>query len=133
KPLGIVHRDVTPSNIMISWEGAVKLLDFGIARAVPGVRSSHTTAGTMKGKFGYVAPEQIAGGAVDHRADLFALGAVLHEVLANRRLFAGDSDLGTLKNLMEMTVAPPSRLNPAVGRSLDRIVVRAPRRRPPDT
>jgi hypothetical protein len=130
KPLGIVHRDVTPSNIMVSWEGAVKLLDFGIARAVPGVRTSHTTTGMMKGKFGYVAPEQIAGGAVDHRADLFALGAVLHEALSNRRLFAGDSDLGTLKNLMEMTVAPPSRLNPAVGRSLDRIVMRALRRDP---
>jgi len=129
-PLGIVHRDVTPSNIMVSWEGAVKLLDFGIARAAQTVRTSQTTAGTMKGKFGYVAPEQIAGGPVDNRADLFALGAVLHEALCNRRLFAAESDLGTLKNLMEMPIPPPSKANPAVGRSLDRIVMRALRRDP---
>jgi serine/threonine-protein kinase len=128
--LGIIHRDVTPSNIMVSFEGTVKLLDFGIARAVQEVRTSQTAVGTMKGKLGYVAPEQIATGNIDQRADLFSLGAVLHEALTGRRLFAGDNDLATLKNLTEMIVQPPSKVMPAVGRSLDRTVMRALRRDP---
>jgi serine/threonine-protein kinase len=129
-PLGIVHRDVTPSNIMISSDGVVKLLDFGIARATPAIREGDTAVGTMKGKMGYVAPEQITKGTSDARADLFALGAVMHEALTGRRVFAGASDVATLMNVLEKTIEPPSSVNPTVGEKLDWIVLRALRRDP---
>jgi serine/threonine protein kinase len=130
QPLNIVHRDVTPSNIMISREGVVKLLDFGIARAARSARQSETAVGTMKGKMGYVAPEQITKGTSDARADLFALGAVMHEALTGRRLFTGGNDLASLMSVLEKPIDPPSRLNNAVSTSLDYIVMRALRRDP---
>jgi serine/threonine-protein kinase len=130
KPLGIVHRDVTPSNIMISFDGTVKLLDFGIARAIQELRTTETQAGMMKGKMSYIAPEQVLKGEVDARSDVFSLGVVLHEALTARRLFLGENDLHTLKMILEAPIPPPSRQNPAVKRSLDRIVMRALRRDP---
>jgi serine/threonine-protein kinase len=129
-PVGLVHRDVTPSNIMVSWEGNVKLLDFGIARAKHEARESETAAGTMKGKMGYVAPEQITKGAADARSDLYALGAVMHEALTGKRLFLEGNDLATLMSVLEKRIEPPSATNPAVGPTLDRIVMRALRRDP---
>jgi serine/threonine-protein kinase len=96
-PLGIVHRDVSPSNIFLSRRGDVKLGDFGIARASEKQRrSSKTQAGTLKGKYGYMAPEQVVGVEIDGRADLFALGIVLTEMLMGRRLFTGPTDLDVL-------------------------------------
>ncbi|MCC6748665.1 MAG: serine/threonine protein kinase [Deltaproteobacteria bacterium] len=92
--LGVVHRDVSPSNIFISRLGEVKIGDFGIARAA--MRRGHTEAGALKGKYGYMAPEQVAGGVVDHRADLFAVGIVLAEFLMIRRLFYAKNDLEVL-------------------------------------
>jgi serine/threonine-protein kinase len=94
--LGVVHRDVSPSNIFISRRGDVKLGDFGIARATEKQRRSKTQAGTLKGKYGYMAPEQVAGAPVDGRADLFAVGIVLAEMLMGRRLFTAGNDLDVL-------------------------------------
>src|SRR5690242_10977029 len=78
-PLRLVHRDVTPTNIMITRDGQVKLLDFGLAKALSEVSEGHTNTGTLKGKFGYMAPEQIDGGAARHQSDQFSIGVVLHE------------------------------------------------------
>jgi len=94
--LGVVHRDVSPSNIFISRRGDVKLGDFGIARAAEAGRHSKTQAGTLKGKYGYMAPEQVTGGDVDGRADQFAVGIVLAEMLMGRRLFTAPNDLDVL-------------------------------------
>ncbi len=92
--LGVVHRDISPSNVFISWLGEVKLGDFGIARAA--VRRGHTESGALKGKYGYMAPEQATGAAIDHRADVFAVGVVLAELLMIRRLFYAKNDLEIL-------------------------------------
>jgi serine/threonine-protein kinase len=96
KLLGVVHRDVSPSNIFISRRGDVKLGDFGIARASEKERQSKTQAGTLKGKYGYMAPEQVVGADVDGRADQFAVGIVLAEMLMGRRLFTAPNDLDVL-------------------------------------
>jgi serine/threonine protein kinase len=124
QPLDIVHRDVSPQNVLVSYAGAVKLIDFGIAKAsndkVPATR-----AGVLKGKFGYMTPEQIEGKTVDRRADIFSLGAVLHELLTNERLFDGDNEFVVLERVREANVAPPSVLNGNVPAELDRICLRA--------
>lgn len=123
KPLGIVHRDVTPHNVLLSFDGAVKLTDFGIAKA--GTSSSYTAPGMLKGKFAYMAPEQARGEAVDARSDVFALGIVLWELLTGGRLFEGDSDVAILRAVQESFIAPPARLNPAVPEELDQLVLKA--------
>ena len=130
KPYGIVHRDVTPPNIMVAWNGAVKILDFGIARAVQQLRTSQTEAGIVKGKMSYVAPELLQGQPADARSDLFSLGVVLHELLSGRRLFVGDNDLETLKLVSEMPVPRPSSRNPEVKPALDEVILRALARDP---
>ncbi|HEX4458677.1 MAG TPA: serine/threonine-protein kinase, partial [Polyangia bacterium] len=130
QPLRLIHRDVSPSNVMISFDGAVKLLDFGIAKALGEASESKTITGTLKGKFGYMSPEQIDGKEIDHRADLFAVGVVLHEVLTGRRLFKGASDLATIAMVRETKVDPPSLLNPAVPKELDEICLKALARDP---
>src|SRR5215831_6830087 len=90
----LVHRDVSPSNVMLGRDGSVKLVDFGIAKLIDeGTACGRTQTGTLKGKYGYMAPEQAAGRPVDTRTDVFAAGIVLHELLTGRRLFKGDSDL----------------------------------------
>jgi serine/threonine protein kinase len=129
-PLRLIHRDVSPSNVMISFDGAVKLLDFGIAKALGEASESKTVTGTLKGKFGYMSPEQIDGREIDHRADLFAVGVVLHEVLTGRRLFKGATDLATIALVRETKVEPPSLLNPAVPKELDEICLKALARDP---
>jgi serine/threonine protein kinase len=124
RPLGMIHRDVSPSNIMLSYEGAVKLLDFGIAKAL-GEAPEDTKTGTMKGKYAYMAPEQTEGENVDHRIDIFSCGIVLHEVLTGRRLFKGSNDVLTIERVRRCEVPPPSRQNPAVPPELDAIVLKA--------
>ena len=124
QPLGIVHRDVTPSNIMLLFGGGVKLLDFGIAKAATAASAAGENEG-IKGKFGYLAPEQARGADVDGRADVFALGVTLWEMLAGRRLFAGKDELETLRNVLQKPVPPPSAFRREIPPELDRIVLRA--------
>ncbi len=131
QPLGMVHRDISPSNVMLSYEGAVKLLDFGIAKAL-GDAPETTKNGTMKGKYAYMAPEQTEGENVDNRSDIFACGIVLHEVLTGRRLFKGSNDVQTIERVRRCEVPRPSLQNPAVPPALDAIVLKALARNPAD-
>ncbi len=123
KPLNLVHRDVSPQNILISSEGEVKLIDFGIAKAEG--RSTRTLAGLIKGKFAYMSPEQIRGLPVDCRSDVFATGIVLHELLTNKPLFKRKSEFETLKRARSGVIDSPSKLNPDVSPGLDEIALRA--------
>ena len=126
--LRIIHRDVSPGNVLISYDGDVKLIDFGIAKAQN--RMGRTTAGTLKGKFGYMSPEQVRGLPLDHRSDIFAAGIILYELLTGERLFAGESDFGTLEKVRNATVIPPSTYNRRIPRELERLVLRALAREP---
>ena len=121
--LEVVHRDVTPSNIIVTPWGGVKLLDFGVAKFTSAARS--TREGTVKGKPAYLAPEQLQGKPIDGRVDLFALGIVLHEMLSLQHLFTGDSDLQTAKKIMEMKIPRLSAHRADVPEELERIVLRA--------
>lgn len=122
--LAIVHRDVSPQNILISYEGNVKVIDFGIAKA--NSNSESTRAGVIKGKPSYLSPEQITGEVLDGRSDEFALGIVLWELLTGRKLFAGENDLAVLKLIEACAthVKPPSTFNPKVPKELDYIVLK---------
>jgi serine/threonine-protein kinase len=125
QPLGIIHRDISPSNLMLSFHGGVKILDFGIARVAEGLRETHTQAGTMKGKVSYMSPEQIRMEQVDSRSDVFAVGIVLHEFLTARRLFKATNEYNGARMVLESTVHLPSTINPAVTPEIDKIVMRA--------
>ncbi|MBN2575918.1 MAG: serine/threonine protein kinase [Deltaproteobacteria bacterium] len=122
RALNIVHRDVSPSNIMCLREGGVKLLDFGIASAVSDVSADRTDQSAFKGKLRYMAPERLRNEAFDSRSDLYSLGVVLWEMLTCRRLFRGANDAETLKNIFGMTVPAPSAQRPEVPPGLDAIV-----------
>jgi tRNA A-37 threonylcarbamoyl transferase component Bud32 len=124
--VGLVHRDVTPHNVLLSFDGAVKLGDFGIARVGQGL----TAPGTLKGKFAYMSPEQARGEPVDARTDVFALGIVLWELLTGGRLFEGSNELAILRAVQGSEIAPPARLNPDVPARLSEIVLRALSRDP---
>jgi eukaryotic-like serine/threonine-protein kinase len=130
KPLGIIHRDVSPQNILVSFEGGVKLVDFGIAKAADSV--GHTRSGVLKGKYSYMSPEQAAGKKIDKRTDIFALGVVLYELLTGIRLFKRNTEVETLKAVAECQVEPPSVLNPDVSAELERIVMKALERKVED-
>ncbi len=123
--LDIVHRDVTPSNIMLLKTGGVKLLDFGIARAAMKLRTTTPTGGLIKGKFAYLSPEQIRGKGIDGRSDIFSLGVVLWECLTGQRLFWDPNDLQTMRNILEKPVPPPSLERPGLPSVLDDVVLRA--------
>ena len=127
--VGLVHRDVSPHNILISYEGEVKLADFGIARATS--RLDLTDPGTVKGKLAYMAPEQARGQPLDGRADVFALGVVLWELCAGRRLFARENQAATLAALLDAApVGPPSAWNEAITPALDAVILGALERDP---
>lgn len=121
-PLNVVHRDVSPQNILVSFEGAVKIIDFGVARALG--RVTETIPGGLKGKIQYMAPEQTSAGRVDQRSDVFALGVVLWESLCGRRLFRRDSELETMRAIVDEPILLPSKIGPISPR-LEYIVMRA--------
>ncbi len=127
QPLGIVHRDVSPQNVLVGADGVARLLDFGIARAA--TRLTATREGHVKGKLPYMAPEQLTG-EVTRQTDVYSAGVVLWEVLTSRRLFQGDTDFQLIHNVMRAEIPPPSRFNPEVPPEVDRIVLKAASREP---
>jgi TonB family protein len=126
--LGLVHRDVSPQNVLISEEGDIKLCDFGIAKAAS--KASHTQAGALKGKLQYMSPEQAWGKHIDKRSDIFALATVLFEMLTGRRLFTGDNELSILEQVREARVTAPSQFNDEVTPEIDAIVLKALQKEP---
>ncbi len=120
-PLGIVHRDVSPHNVFVSTHGEVKIGDFGIASARN--KLTVTQAGTLKGKFAYMAPEQTTGSVIDHRADVWATGVTLYEMLTGARLFASENPVATIARVTTAEVKPPSLKQPSVSSELDDIVL----------
>lgn len=122
RDLRIVHRDVSPQNILVSDEGEVKLVDFGIAKAA--TKASHTDTGSLRGKLLYMSPEQAWGKPLDKRSDLFALGAVFFEILTGHLLFSASSEMSVLERVREARFVPPSLLNPAVPIELEAVVMR---------
>src|SRR5262249_6465807 len=128
--LTIVHRDVSPQNILISYEGDIKLCDFGIAKAAS--KASQTQSGALKGKVQYMSPEQAWGNPIDRRSDLFSLGTVLYEMLTEQKLFRGDTDLTVLEKVRAADVLSPSSVNPEIPKNLEAIVLKALSREPDD-
>jgi serine/threonine protein kinase len=130
RQLRIVHRDVSPQNILVSDEGEVKLVDFGIAKAA--TKASHTDSGSLRGKLLYMSPEQAWGKPLDKRSDLFALGAVFFEILTGHLLFSANSEMSVLERVREARFVPPSSLNPAVPIELEAVVMRLLNKNPVD-
>ncbi|MFO0629481.1 MAG: serine/threonine-protein kinase [Polyangiales bacterium] len=123
EPLQLVHRDVSPHNVLVGVDGIARISDFGIAKAE--ARATVTREGSLKGKMSYMAPEQLAGRPVDRRADIYAAGVVLWECLAGRRLFRADSEVETFNLVLQNKILRPSTLWPEVPPELDEIVLRA--------
>lgn len=128
-PMNVVHRDVSPHNILIGVDGAVKLVDFGVAKAM-GRLSEVTSAGQLKGKFGYMSPEQAMAKKVDRRSDVFALGIVLFELTTGRRLFRGEHDAETLHMVVSGKIPRPTAIDPSYPVALEEIVQKALQRDP---
>ncbi len=122
-PLKVIHRDISPQNILVSFDGAVKLVDFGIARAADSAAT--TRSGALKGKFAYMAPEQAQNKPIDHRTDIFATGLVLYEFLTGVRPFKRESDIATLQAVMECNIRPPSEVAGEVPPALDAVTMKA--------
>lgn len=128
--LGLVHRDVSPQNVLLSYEGDIKLCDFGIVKAVS--RTQHTQLGALKGKLQYMSPEQARGQSVDARSDLFSLGSLIFEMLVGRRLFPGDNELSVLEAVRECNLPAPIDIDPTIPASVDELVRQALRKDPDD-
>lgn len=123
KPLNITHRDMSPQNIMVSFEGEIKIIDFGIAKAETQLES--TKAGTLKGKFGYMSPEQADGQNIDLRTDVFSLGIVLWELLGKDRLFSGSSEAAILRKIRDCNIPSLRKMDPSIHPDLEKIVNKA--------
>jgi serine/threonine protein kinase len=121
--LGIVHRDVSPSNVIVTYDGATKLLDFGVAKTT--ARTVRTRTGALKGKISYMSPEQARGAPIDRRSDIYSLGIVLWEMITTQRLYRGENDLATLQLIITQPPKPPSSVRPDIPPELERIVLRA--------
>jgi serine/threonine protein kinase len=122
RELCIVHRDVSPANVLVGFDGTPRIIDFGIAQAAP---RSGGPSDVLRGKFGYMSPEMVRGLPLDRRSDVFAAGVVLHEALTGERLFTGPSELAVMERVRACAVERPSAANPAVPRALDDVVLRA--------
>ena len=125
EPLSLIHRDVSPQNILLSYDGQVKLIDFGIAKAAG--KATKTRSGILKGKFGYMSPEHVRGRPIDHRSDLFALAVVLYELLTLQRCFRGKDDFSTLEKVRRVDFRAVRELNRSVPPELERIVMKEAR------
>jgi serine/threonine protein kinase len=125
RSLEIVHRDISPQNILITFSGDVKIVDFGIAKSSEAAQSEKTMAGQLKGKVPYMSPEQAQGHPLDHRSDIFAVGIMLFELTTGRRLFKAKSEFETLKLICERDYPTPSRIRPGYPPELERIVMKA--------
>ncbi len=123
RSLNIVHRDVSPSNIMVSFQGSVKLLDFGIAKATS--RVGETTTGKLKGKITFMSPEQVQGGTIDGRSDIFALGLTAYELLTQKRVFHRDSDMASLNAVLHAPIPKPTEFRPDMPAEVEAILMRA--------
>jgi hypothetical protein len=130
EPMNIIHRDVSPQNVLVTFDGDVKVIDFGIAKAAN--RASKTQAGVLKGKFGYMSPEQVRGLPIDRRSDIFAVGVLLYEMLTGERLFIGESDFSTLERVRNAEVIPPTTFNKKISPELERVVLKSLAREPED-
>lgn len=128
RPLRLIHRDVSPQNVLVGVDGVARVVDFGIAKAVG--LAPVTRDGQLRGKIPYMAPEQLARRSIDRRVDVYAAGVVLWEALAGRRLFEDDDEPTLFSKVLEEVVAPPSRFNPAISSELDAVVLRAVERDP---
>ena len=120
--MNVVHRDISPQNVLIGYDGQVKVIDFGIAKASGQIK---TEAGILKGKFSYMSPEQAEGAALDRRSDIFSMGVCLHEILTGRRLFFGHSDFLILEKVQKMEMPPPTLYNPKIPSLLNKVVLKA--------
>jgi len=123
RPLNVVHRDVSPQNILVGFDGDVKLIDFGIAKS--NGKLSKTQVGTIKGKYGYMSPEQVRGLPLDHRSDIFSLGICMYELLTRKRLFASDNEMLIMERIKEAEVSSLRNLDPTIPKAVDQIVLRA--------
>jgi serine/threonine protein kinase len=130
RELHLIHRDISPQNVLIGYDGEIKLIDFGIAKAAG--KASKTQAGILKGKFGYMSPEQVRGLPIDRRSDVFAVGIVLYELLTSERLFVGESDFSTLEKVRNVEILPPSSYNRKIPPELERIALKALAKDPED-
>jgi serine/threonine protein kinase len=130
RELHLIHRDISPQNVLIGYDGEVKLIDFGIAKAAG--KASTTQAGILKGKFGYMSPEQVRGLPIDKRSDIFAVGIVLYELLTGERLFVGETDFSTLEKVRNVEIVPPSSYNKKIPQELERLMMKALARDPED-
>ncbi|PIU58473.1 MAG: hypothetical protein COS89_00195 [Deltaproteobacteria bacterium CG07_land_8_20_14_0_80_38_7] len=123
KTLNIVHRDISPQNLMVNYSGTLKIIDFGIAKSA--FKGGSTDSGTLKGKFPYMSPEQARGDPIDHRSDIFSLGVIFHELLTGKRLFKAEDNRATIRNVRRAHVEPPSSIHENIPEDLDKIVIRA--------
>jgi serine/threonine-protein kinase len=130
RPLDIVHRDVSPQNVLVSFAGDVKIVDFGIAKAA--VRARETEAGVIKGKFSYMSPEQAKGQPIDHRSDIYSAGIILHEMLCGQQVFTGENVADLLSKVRKAEVTPPTLLRPDTPAALERTLLRTLAKRPRD-
>ncbi|ATB50107.1 serine/threonine protein kinase [Corallococcus macrosporus] len=123
RKLALIHRDVSPQNVLVGFNGGVKLIDFGVAKASG--KLSQTIVGTIKGKHAYMSPEQARGEPLDSRSDVFGLGTVFYELLTQQRLFKRETELATLKAVVGTKIVPPSEVVPEIPKALDAIVFKA--------
>ncbi|MBO4350237.1 MAG: serine/threonine protein kinase [Proteobacteria bacterium] len=123
QPMGIVHRDVSPQNLLVTYDGVVKLIDFGVSKAAR--KTSHSMDGVLKGKYSYMSPEQATNQEIDHRSDIFALGVIFWELLTGRRLFQAEAEIAILEMISECNITPPTKYNKLIPDVVEKICMKA--------